>query len=167
MSKMVHCVYIIDNYVALQDTWEEAVDIVYDTQKPRLESEELHHKRKSLIFLLALFCVKCCYVTLKILVRHNNRKPFQQLRGYSYRSCKNGHCQNLHFANIRVIFSVFETIPKFVTVREPQLPHRCRLPTHYEDGMASFELHDSLMLHYHKLFFSMKYTLLFLAFKSF
>ena len=51
-------------------------------------------------------------------------------------------------------FSLFwkkvETIAKSVKVGEPQLPRRRRLPTHYEDGIAS---HDSLILYYRQLYY--------------
>ena len=54
-------------------------------------------------------------------------------------------------------FSLFwkkvEGIAKSVTVAEPQLPRRRRLPTRYEDGMASYEFHDSPMLYYRQLYY--------------
>ena len=54
-------------------------------------------------------------------------------------------------------FSLFwkkiEGIAKSVTVAEPQLSCRHRLPTCYEDGMASYEFHDSPMLYYYQLYY--------------
>ena len=46
-----------------------------------------------------------------------------------------------------------ESMASSVTVGEPQLPRRRRLPTRYEDGMGSYEFHDSPMLHYRQLYY--------------
>ena len=52
-------------------------------------------------------------------------------------------------------FSLFwkkvEGIAKSVTVAEPQLPRRRRLPTRYDDGKAKYEFHDYPMLYYRQL----------------
>ena len=54
-------------------------------------------------------------------------------------------------------FSLFwkkvEAIAKSLTVGEPQLPRKCKVPTCYEDGIASHEFPNSPMLYYRQLYY--------------
>lgn len=58
---------IIDNYVTLQDTWEKPIDRVHD-KETKVRIRRVSSQIKT--FNLELFCVKCCYNTLTILLRH-------------------------------------------------------------------------------------------------
>ena len=54
------------------------------------------------------------------------------------------------------LYSLFwkvELMASSVTVGEPKLPCRRKLPSRYEDGMGSYEFHDSPVLHYRQLYY--------------
>lgn len=55
--------------------------------------------------------------------------------------------------SISLLWKKVKVIAISITVGEPQLPHRRRLPTRYEDGMASYEFHDSPLLYYHQIYY--------------
>ena len=139
---------IIDNYVSLQDTWEEAADIVHDTEtKARIRGVSSQMKTFNFLFGTVL-----CEMLL-----HHTDNLSKALQKKTISAAEGQGVAQMVIATICTLrteesLSLFwkkvEGIAKSVTVAEPQLPHRRRLPTCYEDGMASYEFHDSPMLYY-------------------
>ena len=144
---------IIDNYVSLQDTWEEAADIVHDTEtKARIRGVSSQMETFNFLFGTVLCEMLLCHTD-------NLSKALQKK---TISAAEGQGVAQMVIATICTLrteesFSLFwkkvEGIAKSVTVAEPQLPRRHRLPTRYEDGMASYEFHDFPMLYYRQLYY--------------
>ena len=69
----------IDNYTTLQDTCEEAVDIVKDTEtKTRIRG--VSYLMQQFDFFLVLFLARCCFLMLIISVKPYKTRTLQQLK---------------------------------------------------------------------------------------
>ena len=144
---------IVDNYVTLQDTWEEAPDIVHDTEtKARIKGVSSQMKTFNFLFGTVLCEMLLCHTDN--LSKALQKKTISAAEGQGIAKMV---IATLWTLRTEESFSLFwkkiEAVAKSITVGETQLPRRRRLPTRYEDGLASHEFHDSPMLYYRQLYY--------------
>ena len=144
---------IVDNYTTLQDTWEEAADIVHDTEtKARIRGVSSQMKTFNFLFGTVL---------CEVLLRHTDNLS-KALQKKTISAAEGQGIAKMVIATLCTLrteesFSLFwkkvEVVARSNTVDEPQLPRRRRLPTRYDDGLASHEFHDSPMHYYRQLYY--------------
>ena len=144
---------IVDNYTTLQDTWEEAADIVHDTEtKARIRGVSSQMKTFNFLFGTVL---------CEVLLRHTDnlskalqKKTISAAEGQGIAKMVIATLCTLQTEESFLLFwKKVEVVARSNTVDEPQLPRRRRLPTRYDDGLASHEFHDSPMHYYRQLYY--------------
>ena len=141
---------IINNYKVLQHTWEEAVEVVQDTDtKARIHgvASTFEYIFGNLLGQMVLKHADNLSSTLqnKSLSAADGQQ-IAKMTIETLRSCRNDHSYDLFWKNTCQRANSLH-------VGEPQLPRRRILPRRYDDGLSSGHFHDDPMSFYKQKYY--------------
>lgn len=144
---------ILLNYQALEETWEEAIDVVKQADvKARINGVAAKMKEHKFLFSLML--------AERILKHSDNLSKTLQATAMTAVEAK--HLSQLCtevFDKMRtdensdLFWDLTEQTRESLDVNEPVLPRRRKRPRQYEDGMAEPSFADDVKLHYRHIYF--------------
>ena len=146
---------IISNYAALQHTWEEAIDVVRDTEtKARIGGVSAQMTKFDFLFGMILG---------EMLLRHSDnlsktlqKKSISAAEGqhvgkmviYTPQSLRTEDSYDLFWTKVSTMAETAD-----IDVEEPQLPRRRKSPKLYDDGLTSGDFHDTPKTYCRQLYY--------------